>query len=81
MIGSPMRETRQRKHRTGPLVLYLSPNQAEAYIKTPEKAYGGAPRHWDIAVLKLRFVLRMIGRKKANAYAMVVTRKRMMGKP
>lgn len=45
IIGSPMREIRQRKQSTGPRVLYLSENQAAAYIRMPEKTYGGAPRH------------------------------------
>ena len=67
MMGRPMSEIKQRKQRTGPRVLYLSENQAEAYIRKPEKTYGGAPRHCDIAMLNLRLVLRMMGRKKAKA--------------
>jgi hypothetical protein len=77
MMGRPTSETKHRKHSTGPRVLYLSLNHAAPYIKNPDAAYGGAPRHWLIAILNFSFVDRMMGRKKAKPYAMVVTKRRM----
>lgn len=81
MIGSPISEIRQRKHTTGPRVLYLSLNHAAPYIMNPLAAYGGAPMHCAIATLNLSFVLRMMGRKNANPYAIVVTQKNINANP
>ena len=77
MMGRPTSETRHKKHRTGPRVLYLSLNHAAPYIRKPDAAYGGAPRHWLMAMLNLSFVDRMMGRKKAKPYAIVVTKRRI----
>lgn len=66
MIGTPISETKHRKHSTGPRVWYLSLNQAALYIRIPVAAYGGAPKHGLIAILNFNFVLRMIGNVKAK---------------
>lgn len=69
-----------KKMSTGARVLYLSLNQAAPYIKKPEAAYGGAPRHWLIAMLNFNLVLRMMGRAKAKPYEIVETKSRMKAK-
>src|SRR5690349_6352439 len=75
MMGRPISEMRHRKQTTGPRVLYLSLNHAAPYIMNPLAAYGGAPMHCAMATLNLSFVLKIIGRKNANPYAIVVTQK------
>ena len=67
MSGSPTKQTRQLKTRTGPLICHLSPAHEVVNIKIPAKAYGGATKHCEAPIENPIFSWRMMGKKYAMA--------------